>query len=158
MDTRSPGADTATTRHVQDPGDDALTQPTTPTSKELLDERRTRAIEDIFGLPEEAMPSWPGLQVVYAHIESCFDVLFKSEFNVEFDKYWKVTGNNEPKPRESREVWNWCLAFLYLEFDKSLTMNIPKFAALCCVSLVLKPKSCVFGSIQFENYVSPEWV
>jgi len=160
MNTRDPGADTATTSHVQDPDDDAPTQPITPTSKELLDERRTRAIETIFGLDEEAIPSWPGLQLVCAHIESCFDVLFKTKtkFNAEFNKNWKDTGGNELMLGESCEVWDWCLAFLDVDFDKSLITNISKFAALCCVSLVLKPYSSIFGSVQFENYVSHDRV
>jgi len=153
MNTRDPGADTATTSHVQDPDDDAPTQPITPTSRWLLDERRTRAIKAIFGLPEDAIPSWPGLQVVCAHIESCFDVLLgdESEF------YWWRSTVHKPNLKESHEIWDWCLDILHDSFGRTLGMNDPRFAALCCVSLILRPKSFLVETIRFENYVSPAW-
>ena len=151
MSARRPDVDNATTSHVQDPCDDAPTQPITPTSKELLEERRTRAIKAILGLPEEAIPSWPGLQVVCAHIESCFDALQSTGRGF----YWGRMSYTLPKTKVSYEIWDRYLAFFPDDFKVTSDMNARKFAAFCCVSLILKPTFVGYSSIGFENYVSP---
>jgi len=150
MSARRPDVDNATTSHVQDPSDDAPTQPITPTSEELLDERRTRAIKAIFGLPEGAIPSWPGLQLVCAHIESCFDALQCGE-----NFYWGRISYTLPKPEEAYEIWDRYFTYFPVDSDVISDMKSPKIAAFCCVSLILKPTFVHRGSIQFENYVSP---
>ena len=148
MSARGSVVDTATTSHVQDPDDDAPTQPVTPTSEELLEERRTRAIKAIFGLPEDAIKSWPGLQVVCAHIERCFDVVLGDEFK----EYWENSRNTEARPKESYEVWDWYLAFLQKSGYEESYRDIVKFAALCCTSLVLKPVILSMEMVGFEDY------
>ena len=148
MSARRADVDNATTSHVQDPSDDAPTQPITPTSEELLDERRTRAIKAIFGLPEEAIKSWPGLQLVCAHIERCFDVVLGDKFK----EYWENSRDTQAKPKESYEVWDWCLAFLEKNSYEESYQDMGKFAALCCISLVLKPIDLSMKRVGFENY------
>lgn len=124
------------------------------------DDIRSQAIELLFGLGNSHAQDWPGILVIFNHLETNFKVLLRDEFNA----IWKILGRE--KPTEARECWHWCLAVLHgfqaLQSNESVSMeNVYKhlvdgrsarltaqekdctllaiFAVLCWTSMTLVP-------------------
>jgi hypothetical protein len=79
--------------------------------KQLALDLRNKAVQIIFGLPDEFLKQWPGCLLFYATLEGCLQELLQQEYDV----IWKILGR--AKPAQSCEVWHWCYAILAIIFD-----------------------------------------